>query len=172
MTPEIILDIVLSCLLGAMQLSVYAVCVIWRIKKYRKGLHYSTAGFGALFLSSLFGVFLPIGGFTFLDAGEAGTKSLITAAVFCPILLTLSIRGICYCVFLDGRHVVKRTLFSEIRIDLGDPGTTIDDSEPFSVTFWISISCPKNQTIQFNSRRIEGDLAAFLQNCKKIQNKK
>ncbi|MBQ2493868.1 MAG: hypothetical protein II520_01385, partial [Bacilli bacterium] len=77
MKPEIILDIVFSSLLGIIQLLAYLTCIIWRIKKFRKGLHYSAAGIAGLLISVFFGIFLPIGGFTFLDGGTAGTKSLI-----------------------------------------------------------------------------------------------
>ena len=121
---------------------------------------------------SFFGVFLPIGGFTFLDGGTAGTKSLITGMVFCPLILPFAIRGVCFCVFIDGTYVVKRDLFSETRIDLANPETFIDDRKPFTKAFWITISTATNETIQFNSRRIEGDLASFLKDCKRIQNKK
>lgn len=63
MTAEMILDIVLGSIVGAMQLLVYLACLIWRIKKYRKGPHYSAAGIFALALLAFVGVFLPVGGF-------------------------------------------------------------------------------------------------------------
>lgn len=172
MKPEIILDIVLSSLLGIIQFLAYLTCIIWRIKKFRKGLHYSAAGIAGLLISVFFGVFLPIGGFTFLDGGTAGTKSLITGIVFCPLILPFAIRGMCFCVFIDGTYVVERTLFSETRIDLTNSETFIDDSKPFTIAFWISIVSGENRAIQFNSKRIEGDLASFLKDCKRIQNKK
>lgn len=172
MDAEVILDIALGSLLGVAHAFVIVTSVIWRRRKYRKGLHYSAIGFASLLLSSFFGVFLPIGGFTFLDGGKSGTKALITALVFCPWLLVLAVRGICYCIFIDGTEVVKKTLLREVRIDLRDEGTTIDDSQPWTVTFWISINSGKNTTIQFNSRRTEGDINSFLDNCKKIQNPK
>ncbi len=171
MNAEVILDIVLSSLLGTMHLSSFVTCIVWRIRKFRRGLHTSTAGFLAFALSIFFGVFLPIGGFTFLNGGTAGTKSLIIAMVFCPILLPFALREVCFCIFLDGNDVVKRTLFSETRINLREPGAYIDCDKPFTITFWISINCRDNQTIQFNSRRIEGDLASFLKDCKKVKTK-
>lgn len=168
MNLDFLLNVILSSVLAVIQLLAYVVCIVWRKKKYRKGLHYSTAGFAALFLSAFFGIFLPIGGFTFLSGGEAGTNSLIFAVVFCPIALVISIKGICFCIFLEGNEVVKRTLFHETKIDLSDQKTSIYDNEPFTITFYITVKSPRNQTIRFNSRRIEGDLESFLKQCKKI----
>ncbi len=170
--PEIILDIVLIFLLGTMLILAYVFCAVWRVKRYRKGLHHSTAGFAFLVLSSFFGIFLPIGGFTFFDGGTAGTKLLIIAVVFCPFLIALALRCTCFCIFLDTNFVVQRVLFSEVRIDLSDSETFIDDSKPFTISFSIGIYSKGNQCICFNSRRIEGDLRLFLDECKKVKKEK
>ena len=172
MDAEVILDIALGSLLAAAHASVIATSVIWRRRKYRKGLHYSTIGFASLFLSLFIGAFLPIGGFTFLDGGKSGTKALIAALVICPLLLASAVRGICYCICIEGTEVVKKTLLHEVRIDLRDEGTTIDDRKPWTKTFWISINSGKNTTIRFKSRGTEGDINSFLDNCKKMQNPK
>ena len=169
MDAEAILDIVLGSLLGVAHAFVIATSAIWRVRKYCKGLHYSAVGFAFLILSCYFGVFLPIGGFTFLDGGKAGTKALIVALVICPWLLVSAVRGICYCVYIDGTEVVKRTFFSETRIDLKDEGAFIEDYYPHTITYWVKIYSGDNRIITFNSRRIEGDVKEFLENCKKIQ---
>lgn len=170
MDAEAILDIVLASLLGAMHALALAICIIWRVKKYRKGLHYAVAGFVFLGLSVCIGVALPIGGFTFLNGGTSGTKALISGMVFCPIILPFAIRAACYCIYIDGHEVVKSTLFSEIRIDLEDPGTYIyDRDQPFSLNPWIYIYSSDDKVIEIDSRRIEGKLTLFLDDCKKIQ---
>lgn len=171
MDAETILNIALASLLGVMHLSALATCIIWRARKYRKGLHCSAPGFIFLFLSFVLGVLFPIDGFVFIDGGASGTELLIFAMVICPPLLALSVWEACYCVFLDGDEIVKRTLFSETRIDLSVLGTAIDDAGPFTVDFWISVFSPEGQVIHFNSRRIQGDVASFLEECKKIQKK-
>ena len=167
-----VLDIVLGSLLAAAHVSAVVTVVIWRLRKYRKGLHFSTIGFASLFLSFYIGVFLSIGGFTFLDGGTAGTKALIVATVICPFLLIFALRGICYCIFIDGHDVVKRTFFREVRIDLRGEGVIIDDRKPWTKSFWISINSGKNQTIAFNSRRTEGDIASFVDSCNRIHTSK
>ena len=168
MTAEMILDIVLASIVGVMQLYVYLACLIWRIKKYRKGLHYSAAGIFAVVLLAFAGIFLPVGGFTFLNGGTAGTKTLFFAMVFCPLLAYGSVRWTCFCVYLDGKCAVKRTLFSEKRVDLTAEGAFIDDSDPINIFFWIRIGSAEGEMIEFNCRRIEGNLTLFLNQCKKV----
>ena len=167
MNVEIILNIFLTSFLGVSHVFVIVTSLVWRLRRFHKGLHYSAIGLGYLFLSIYVGMFLPIGGFTFLDGGASGTKALIAAAIICPFLLFFAIRGFCYCIYIDGCEVVKRTLFREVRIDLRDKSVIIDDSEPWTITFWISIRSDKNQ-ITFNSRRTEGDIRSFVKNCKII----
>jgi len=119
----------------------------------------------------LFGIFLPIGGFTFLDGGSSGTRSLIIGLVICPIALVFALNGICFCIFLNGHEVVKRTLFSETKVDLRDPETFIDDPVPRRKYVLTSIVSAKSQiVIQFESLGTEGDLTSFLEDCKKELN--
>lgn len=171
MDAEIILDIVLSCLLGSMHLFALAMCLVWRIRRFRKGLHFSIAGLAALFSSFMLGVFMPIGGFTFMDGGRAGTKTLIVAVLFCPILLVFAILGICFCIYIDGSEVVKRTAFSETRIDLAKTGSYVDARNPSSKLIDIVIG-DADHVIRFNGDRIEGDVNSFLKACAKAQGEK
>ena len=169
MSAEGVLDIVLSSLVVAMHLFAVVSCLVWRIKKFHKGLHHSIVGLLVLLASLYLGVFLPIGGFTFLDGGTSGTKSLLVATLFCPALLSLYLHECCFCIYLDDSVVVKRTLFSETRIDLMESKSLIDDTGPFPKYFRFTIESLDNKTIQFITSHIEGDLMSFLRACKEAQ---
>ena len=167
MDAEQVLDIVLGSILAAGHIIVTVWCIVWRLRHYHKGLHHSTAGFSLLFFSFLLGGVLPIEGFTYLDGGTAGTKSLIVAMVFCPFMLVLAFHEICYCIYIDEFEAVERRIIREIRIDLRGEDVFIDDREPWTSAFWISISS-EQKTISFNSRRMEGDIPLFVNSCKSI----
>ena len=172
MNAEIIANIVLLSILAAMQLFAYITCVVWRKTKYHKGLHNSGLGFSFLFLSFFVGVFIPIIGLVFPSKELPLYEQLAYETAFCLICLVVAIRGICFCIYLDGNHIVKRTLFSEVRIDLTDSGTTIDDSMPHSKDFWTSIYSSNGKIIQFRACAIGGDANQFIKDCCEIQNKK
>ena len=169
MTYEAICDIILFSFLAFIHFSILLICIVWRVKKYHYGLHHSVFGFSFLVISLFVGIFLPLGGFTVLDEGTSGTKALIAGVIICPFLLFFAFRDICFCIYIDGNYIVKRSFLHETRIDLTKPDTVIDDSKPLSTWLDVTISSDKNKIIRFKGRRIEGELLQFLKQCQKIK---
>ena len=164
-----ILYIVFWSLLGAEHAFVIITAAAWRLRRYHKGLGHSGCGFLALGLSLSF---VAVTVYFSIFPSSDGTPAIVVieyATVFCLIPLSISLPCLCYCVYIDGTEVVKRTLFSEIRIDLKDEGTFIEEFFPYSIDYWVKIYSGDNRILTFNSARIEGDKKEFLENCKKIQ---
>ena len=172
MNTETIASIILLSVLAVMQISTYITCIIYRKTKYHKGLNYSVFGFIFLFFSTYFGVFMPIYGFIFNGNNDGQIiKYIVIEMVLTIVCLIIAIRGICFCIYLEGNYVVKKTLFSEIRIDLTDSATKIDDSMPHSKDFWTTIYSSNGKIIQFRACAIGGNANQFIKDCCDIQNK-
>lgn len=171
MNGELIVDIVLSLLLGTMHLSTFLIILVWRFKNFVKNLHSTIPGYEFFVLSFLFGVLLPLGGFTFLDGGTAGTKSLVLGVFVCPPALFIAIRLSCFCIYIDKDYAIKKTLFKVVRIYLKDPETVIIDRRPYSKLVNIGIISKNNDAILFNGLFIEGNVSEFMDKCSIIHNK-
>ena len=168
---ELVLDIVLGSFLGLINLGSAVFVLVWRRKKFSKGIHCTTVGIIYLVLSFSLGVFLPIGGFTFLDGGQSGTKALITATVISPIMLSVALRTLCFCVFIKDKAVIKRILLRETAIPLDEIGTTIllgVSGGRLEVTV---LSEDGKRVIRFNESHLEGNVPDFVETCKQIHHK-
>lgn len=168
MDVETIIDIVLSIFLGSAHLLFLLVSLTWRHKKYQKFLHNTWTGIISFLLSFCFGVLLPIAGFVFLDNGEAGTKMLIIGSILCPLFLLLSIHNFCFCIYIEGNLVIKKTLFTAVRIDISKVDSVVEKRPVFG-DYAINIISANGDCIQFFKRTIEGDVQLFLKECYKIQ---
>ena len=165
---QLILVIVLDCLL----LLAHAVCatiiITWRSKRFRRQIHRTGSGL-ALFVFSLF---ISLAGILsthlLFSSTEKGVALLFICLLFCPLGIAVSLHLCCFCVFIDGKDVVSRTLFSQTRIDLSLPGTVIDDQDMYG-HFTISIIASDGRSIQFNRRKVSGDVIEFLESCRSIQ---
>ena len=169
MTSETILDIILGSVLGLAHLLSAIYIIFWRRKKYSKGIHTTHIGATMLCFSVCMGVVLPIGGFTYPDGGQSGTKALITAMVICPFPLVASLRFLCFCVFIDEKSVIERVLWFEKRIRLDEPGTLILLDNSYGRLVISIISEDKKKMIEINERHFLGDVSDFLEACKKIR---
>ena len=165
---EFILDIVLASFLAISHLFVLLVTVIWRRKKFRKGMHDSVFGTCFLLFSIFFGVFLPVGGFTFFDEGTSRTAVLIFATLCCPAPLIYSLHLLCFCIFIDGNKLVKRTLCKETSIRLDSPDCELFFSSDVRLLEATIICRSENKTIKITERHMQGGFSKFLEECKKI----
>lgn len=164
---ELIIDIILGSFVFVSHISVLVIALLWRKKKFHKVLHMTTGPMVIYTISFVFCSFLSIGGFTFLDNGTVGTKTLIASVLISIPSLLISLFGACFCIYIDGTHVVKRTLFKEIRIDLSKNDVClIHFEEP--LIFIARITDSSGNEIRFRWRNIQGDFRAFWNNCKSI----
>lgn len=169
MKAEIVANIILTAFLVFVHILVWIIFGIWRLNNYHKGgLHYSGTSLFALLLSTFFNAFLAIGCFTFFNQGISTTKGLVCSILlFWPMLL-IGLKDGCFCIYIDGDYAIKKTLFSNVRINLKESGTVIDDTLPRNKWRWITITSSNNDVISFNSIIIEGNINLFVSTCIKI----
>ena len=171
MNAEVILDIVLGTLLVSAHLGCAIVALIWRRTRFCKTahtIHCTQIGCFPFGWSVLYGIIFPIAGFTVLDGGQSGTKVLISAIVFCPMALAWSTYLLCFCIFLDGKTVVKRVLWSETRIKLDEPGAYILAGMSFGSDDVTIVSDDGTKIIDFGERHVQGNVKDFLKIRKQI----
>ena len=118
-----------------------------------------TIVFVTLILSDFFVAFLP-------EWWDDQYQVVDNRQAPCPFFVFFALRGICLFISLNGSDVVKKNLFPETRISLTKLGIFIDDRN-FPHNHLINITSAENQTIQFNSKSIEGVLMSFLGDCKR-----
>ena len=168
MLLETLLDIVFASLLAAFHIFVFLVIIVWRFKHFHKYLHTSHVCFIFLVLSTFIGVFLPVGGMTFLSDGTAGTKAVVISFLFCPPMLIVAIKYGCFCIYIDGDYAVKKTLFHVTQIDLKNPLTIIKDANVYFKFTVVGIVSKDNESITFTAGYVEGNVALFMSDCKSI----
>lgn len=167
MKPELVANIVISCYLGIIHVSALIIVLIWRIKKYKRGLHHTAAGFCFAFFSIIFGLFFgPISPHFFGDAAENLTRNLILCSILCTAFLSGSVTLLCFCIFIDGSVLIRRSLFTETRIELAQDGVSIDIPNQYSAFI---ISLKEGKIIEIYIRHVEGDSNKFIERCKAFQ---
>lgn len=81
---------------------------------------------------------------------------LITLSVVCSITWICTS---CFCIYMEGSTVIKRTLFKQIDIDLDNEETIIENGVELAfVTSFIY----KNKRITINAKRLEGNVHDLL----------
>jgi hypothetical protein len=172
MNGQIIAIIILISLLVMIHASAWIINWVWRLKNFRKGgLHTSTFCFMFLGFSTFSTAFLTIGGFTFLDNGTSGVKCMVFSLLLLGPLLLAGIKHGCYCIYIEDNYVVEKKLFSTVRINLKEPGTTIYDPYPHHKDHNTIISSPNNDVISFNFNFIEGNRNSFIDACVEINSR-
>ena len=165
---QLILTVVLDVLLFLMHVVCAAIIVFWRRKKFRRQIHRTGSGVAFYMISLIIALVGVLETHLFFQRAEDGIVLLFFCVILCPIGIAISLHDCCFCVFVDGEDVVLRTLMTETRINLSMPGTVIDDQGIYGC-FTISIVSNDGEAIQFNRRKVSGDIIKFLESCKSKQ---
>lgn len=148
----------------------FALILIWRFKNNHKYLHTANVSLIIMAISALFGIFLPIGSLTFLNAGTEATKPVVLSFLLCPPILVAAMKYGCFCIYIDGKYVIKKTLFNTTSVDLKDSGTVIKDANYYIKGTILGVVSKNNKSIMFTAGYIEGNVKQFMSDCKNIHN--
>ena len=167
---QLIVAVVLDSLLVLANSICAAVIIVWRHKRFRMQIHMTGSGLVffafSLILSSL-GVLMTH--LVFLPS-ERGLGFLVLSVFLCPIGIVGSLHDCCFCIFIDGKCAVSRTLLSERKIDLSLPGTNIYDNDALGFSI-VGVVSNEGETIKFNRRRVSGNASLFVETCRSIQSR-
>lgn len=147
--------------------------MFWKTKKTDKVLHMSGTGYACFLISLAVAVDSIIVGAFIIKPKSDSFILLLLCIAFNQVFLALTLHDCCFIIYIKNNcFIIKKTLFSEIKIDLRVPGVFIDDQDIYKYLYgWkvVTIFSPNGETIQFYRPKIKGDLIGFIENCKSIQ---
>ena len=164
-----IVKLLISLILVIIHITSFLIAVIWRKKHFKKEIHSSKSGWFFLCFSTLSTCVLIFCIYFFKSEQPSSYGLFFCICAFFPFL---SLKFLCYCIFIHDDEVIEKNLFSKTKISLKDPNCIIDSSGVFgNPTFITIISSDGSNQIQFNSRTVEGNTILFVRTCEKIRNK-
>ena len=152
---KIIFGIILIITLSLYYLFVFLLVFFWRKKRFVKYIHQTSVSIVFLTLSII--TFISsIVACIFYTNNQGVEVSIIALFIILNIVCSIAwICTSCFCIYMEGSRVIKRTLFKQIDIDLNDEETTIENG--VELAFLTSFIC-KNKIITINPKRLEGNI--------------
>ena len=154
-----IIGIILITVISLYYLFILLLVFFWRKSRFVDYIHRTKVSFVFLSLSIITLVLLIVACIFFVN--NQGVEIPILA-LFIILSIVSSIVWICtscFCIYMEGSRVIKRTLFKQVEIDLNSKETIIENG--VGMAYITSFIC-KNKKITINVKRLEGNIQDLL----------